>query len=73
MITDIFIGCSDKHIVVFINILSRLLTTDDLRKCMKERLSQERSKEFNPRMRMLIPAQYPKVWESRGLVTRLGW
>jgi len=39
----------------------RLLTTDDLRKCVKERLSQERSKKFDPRMRILIPAQYPKA------------
>ena len=28
---------------------------------MKERFSQERSKKFNPRMRILIPAQYPKA------------
>lgn len=36
--------------------------TDELRRSVKERLIQERSLEFEPRMRMLIPAQYPKVW-----------
>ena len=39
----------------------RLLTTDDLGKCVKKRLSQERSKKFDPRIRILIPAQYLKA------------
>ena len=64
IITGIFINCPRKYVAEFINILSRLLTMNDLRKCVKERLSQERSKEFYPRMRMLIPAQYPKVWRE---------
>lgn len=62
IITGISIDCPRKYVAEFINILSRLLMMNDLRKCVKERLSQERSKEFYPRMRMLIPAQYPKMW-----------
>jgi len=49
----------------------RLLTTDDLRKCVRERLSQERSKKFDPRMRILIPAQYPKAMGVQVLATLL--
>ena len=46
----------------FTNNFFRLLTTEDMRRCVKEKLVLERSKEFDPGMRMLIPPQYPKVW-----------
>ena len=42
--------------------LSRLLTKEDFRRDVKERWLAERSVESEERMRMLIPAQFPKVW-----------
>ena len=42
--------------------LSRLLTKEDFRRAVKERWLAERSVESEERMRMLIPAQFPKVW-----------
>ena len=51
---------------------SRLMTTEDMRRCVKERLSQERSKEFEPGMRMLIPPQYPKMWGEQRTGNKVG-
>ena len=41
---------------------SRRLTKEDFRKAVKERWTTERGLEIDDKMRMLIPAQYPKVW-----------
>jgi len=68
-ITGILVGFP---VAGLINNLSRLLTTEDLRRCVKERLVQERSNEYDPRMRMLIPAQYPKVWGEQRIGNKIG-
>ena len=47
----------------FINYFFRLLTTEEMRRCVKEKLVMERSKVFDPEMRMLIP---PPVSEGMG-------
>ena len=38
------------------------MTKEDFQNAVKERWTVERSLEYENRMRMLIPAQYPKVW-----------
>jgi len=52
--------------------LSRLLTKEDFRRAVKERWTAERSIEFEERMRMLIPAQFPKVWGETRLANKIG-
>ena len=56
----------------FINYFFRLLTTEEMRRCVKEKLVMERSKVFDPEMRMLIPPQYPKVWGEQRAGNKVG-
>ena len=51
--------------------LSRLLTKEDFRRAVKERWLAERSIEFEERMRMLIPAQFPKVWGETRIANKI--
>ena len=51
---------------------SRLLTKEDFRKAVKERWTAERSVEFKEKMRMLIPAQFPKVWGETRIANKIG-
>ena len=64
---DIWIGVV-KMLKVY---LSRLLTKEDFRKAVMERWTAERSVEFEERMRMLIPAQFPKVWGETRIANKI--
>jgi len=52
--------------------LSRLLTKEDFRRAVKERWTAERSIMYEERMRMLIPAQFPKVWGENRPANKIG-
>ena len=52
--------------------LSRLLTKEDFRRAVKERWTAERSTMYEERMRMLIPAQFPKVWGENRPANKIG-
>jgi len=68
MVNEVWIGIVKllkKH-------FSRLLTKEDFRRAVKERWSAERSLEFEERMRMLIPAQFPKVWGETRIANKIG-
>jgi len=68
MMDDIWIG-----VVKLLNVyFSRLLTKEDFRKAVKERWAAERSMEFEEKMRMLIPAQFPKVWGETRIANKIG-
>ena len=64
-------GFCMKYVGVVKIYLSRLLTMEDFRKGVKERWLVERSVEYEKRMRMLIPAQYPKVWGETRIANKV--
>ncbi len=68
MIDEVWIGVIKLLKMRF----SRLLTKEDFRRAVKERWSAERSLEFEERMRMLIPAQFPKVWGETRIANKIG-
>ena len=61
-----------KNVKLLKKHFSRLLTKEDFRRAVKERWSAERSLEFEERMRMLIPAQFPKVWGETRIANKIG-
>ena len=50
---------------------SRLLTKENFRKAVKERWAAERGVKFEEKMRMLIPAQFPKVWGETRIANKI--
>ena len=68
MMDDSWIGIIKLLKIYF----SRLLTKEDFRRAVKERWTAERSVEFEERMRMLIPAQFPKVWGETRIANKIG-
>ena len=68
MMDDVWIGIIKLLKIHF----SRLLTKEDFRRAVKERWTAERSLEFEERMRMLIPAQFPKVWGETRIANKIG-
>ena len=68
MMDDIWLGVI-KMVKMY---LSRLLTKEDFRKAVKERWTTERSVDFEERMRMLIPSQFPKVWGETRIANKIG-
>ena len=50
---------------------TRLLTNEDFRRAVKERWLAERSVESEKKMRMLIPAQFPKVWGETRIANKI--
>ena len=64
---DIWIGIIKLLKMYF----SRLLTKENFRKAVKERWAAERGVKFEEKMRMLIPAQFPKVWGETRIANKI--
>ena len=65
------IGCNLFSTKKLIYLLFRLLTTEEFRRRIKERMLQQRRMDVSPQMMMLIPPQETKVWGEKRIGNKI--